>query len=64
MGAPNCIAVDWISRTLYIGNMGLSTIEVIRLDGDQNYRKVLLSNNGSAVGVAKPVSMAVDPIQG
>lgn len=28
LGAPYTIAIDWVSRNLYFGNMGASTIEV------------------------------------
>ena len=28
IGAPYCIAIDWLSRNLYFGNVLSSTIEV------------------------------------
>ena len=58
------MAIDWVSRNLFIGNIGASTLEVVRLDGEDNYRKVLLANNGSELGVARPVALAVDPVKG
>ena len=64
LGAPYSIAIDWLSRNIFIGNIGASTIEVVRLDGEENYRKVLLANNGTELGVAQPVALAVDPVKG
>ena len=39
-------------------------LQVVRMDGDVNYRKTLLGNTGNETGVAKPISLAVDPVKG
>ena len=41
-----------------------STIELVRVDGKRKKRTVLLTNDGSETGVAKPVALAVDPQNG
>ncbi|RWS16465.1 low-density lipoprotein receptor-related protein 2-like protein [Dinothrombium tinctorium] len=64
IGAPICLAFDWIGRNLYIGNMKASTIAVVKADGEKNYRRTILSNDGSMTGVARPKMMVVDPLSG
>ncbi|RWS26517.1 low-density lipoprotein receptor-related protein 2-like protein, partial [Leptotrombidium deliense] len=64
IGAPNCLAFEWIGRNLYIGNAKSSTIAIVKADGDKNYRRVILSNDGTENGVAKPKALVVDPIAG
>ncbi|XP_071103874.1 low-density lipoprotein receptor-related protein 2-like [Haliotis cracherodii] len=63
-GYPNAIVVDWISRNLYWANMAAGYIEVMKMDGDQHYRKIILSNTGKATDCARPFSLAADPIKG
>ena len=41
------------------------SIEVMRMDGEENYRRVVLSNTGEGeTDVGKPVSICVDPVTG
>ena len=43
----------------------LGSIEVMRMDGEENYRRVVLSNTGEGeTDVGKPVSICVDPVNG
>ncbi|CAH1789469.1 unnamed protein product [Owenia fusiformis] len=64
IGAPHAIAIDWVSRNLYWSNVQANFIGVIKLDGENNYRKVLLSNQGNETDVGQAISMCVDPGQG
>ena len=58
------MAIDWIGRNLYWGDIASSTIEVVNLDGDNHYHKTLLTNTGTATGVARPVAMTIDAASG
>lgn len=41
------------------------SIEVMRMDGENNYRRVVRSNTGQAdTDVGKPVSICLDPVNG
>ena len=64
VGAPYCIAFDWLGRNLYIGNKKASNIQVVKADGNKNYRRIILSNDGTERGVAKPKAMVLDPLKG
>lgn len=64
VGMPSAVAVDWMSRNLYWTNAQAGLIEVMRLDGDNHYRKVLLSNSGRRRDPAQPISIALDPARG
>ena len=64
VGAPYAIAFDWIGRNLYIGNQIASNIEIVKVDGKEKYRKVILSNDGKNVSVARPSGIALDPFDG
>lgn len=64
VGAPYVIAFDWNGRNLYIGNRESSSLEVVKVDGVNKYRMVLLSNNGKDVSVATPVGIVLDPNEG
>ena len=64
VGSPYAIAFDWVGRNMYIANQESSTIELVRVDGKSKKRMVILTNDGSPTGVAKPVSVAVDPANG
>ncbi|KAK7507961.1 hypothetical protein BaRGS_00000926, partial [Batillaria attramentaria] len=64
VGMPSAVAVDWMSRNLYWTNAKAGLIEVMRMDGDQHYRKVLLSNSGRRRDVARPISICLDPRRG
>ena len=41
-------------------------LQVVKMDGDERHQRVLLGNNNGndEKGVAKPVAMVVDPING
>lgn len=58
------MAFDWLGRNLYIGNKKASSILVVKADGDKNYRRIILGNDGTEKGVAKPRSIVLDPIHG
>ncbi|XP_015791351.1 low-density lipoprotein receptor-related protein 2 [Tetranychus urticae] len=58
------LAFDWIGRNLYVGFNKSSSIAVIKVDGDQNYRRIILSNDGTPNGVGRPKSIALDPTSG
>lgn len=64
VGAPYCLTFDWLGRNLYIGNKKASNILVVKADGDKNYRRTILSNDGTERGVAKPKAIVVDPLRG
>lgn len=64
VGAPYCVAFDWIGRNLYVGNRKASNIAVIKADGEKYYRRTVISNDGSEKGVARPKAMVLDPMQG
>lgn len=64
VGTPYTIAFDWNGRNLYIGNRVTSSLEVIKVDGINKYRMVLLSNNGNNVSVATPIGIVLDPNEG
>ena len=64
VGAPYCLAFDWLGRNLYVGNKKASNILVVKTDGDKNYRRIILSNDGTEKGVAKPKAIVLDPLQG
>ena len=62
--SPYASAFVWVGRNVYIANQESSTIELVRVDGKSKKRMVILTNDGSPTGVAKPVSVAVDPANG
>ncbi|XP_059560178.1 low-density lipoprotein receptor-related protein 2 [Myotis daubentonii] len=64
LGASMSLALDWISRNLYYTNPGTQSIEVLTLRGDVRYRKTLITNDGTALGVGFPVGITVDPANG
>lgn len=64
IGAPYALAFDWVGRNLYIGNRKASNIEIVKVDGERKFRRILLTNDGSEKGVGKPKAMVVDPEQG
>ncbi|XP_046659437.1 low-density lipoprotein receptor-related protein 2 [Homalodisca vitripennis] len=64
VGAPYAIAFDWLGRNLYLGNRLASNLEVVKVDGKNKYRKVILANNGEPNSVAKPKSICLDPSMG
>ena len=64
VGSPYAIAFDWIGNNLYLANVEASTIELVKTVGKQKKRMVLLTNDGTEKGVAKPVSLALDPSNG
>ena len=63
-GYVSSIAIDWLARNLYWADTKAGTIEVMKLDGEHKYEKVLLSNTGKASDCAKPVAIALDPTRG
>lgn len=64
IGAPYCLAFDWIGRNIYIGNRKASNIMIIKADGEKNYRRILIANDGTETSVAKPRFMTLDPLDG
>ncbi len=64
VGAPYSLAIDWVGRNLYWGDIIASTIQVVNMDGHNHYHKILLTNTGNDNGLAKPVAMCVDPAKG
>uniref|UniRef100_A0A672KHW3 Low-density lipoprotein receptor-related protein 2-like n=1 Tax=Sinocyclocheilus grahami TaxID=75366 RepID=A0A672KHW3_SINGR len=64
LGSPVGLALDWMSRNLYYSNPASQSIEVLRLKGEIQYRKTLITNNGSPTGAGAPVGIAVDPARG
>ena len=64
IGSPYAIAFDWVGRNLYIANQEASQIELVRVDGKRKKRTVILTNDGTELGVSKPVAIALDPQNG
>ncbi|XP_030179601.1 low-density lipoprotein receptor-related protein 2 [Lynx canadensis] len=64
LGSSMSLALDWISRNLYYTNPGTMSIEVLKLRGDVRYRKTLITNDGTVLGVGIPVGITVDPANG
>ncbi|XP_040583657.2 LOW QUALITY PROTEIN: low-density lipoprotein receptor-related protein 2 [Lepeophtheirus salmonis] len=64
VGAPYCIAFDWVGRNLYIGNRMASEISLVRVDGKLKYRMLILDNDGREESVADPISIVVHPGSG
>ncbi|CAB1328475.1 unnamed protein product, partial [Coregonus sp. 'balchen'] len=64
LGSPVGLALDWMTENLYYTNPATQSIEVLRLRGEVQYRKTLITNNGSPTGAGIPVGIAVDPARG
>ncbi|XP_035811393.2 low-density lipoprotein receptor-related protein 2a isoform X1 [Amphiprion ocellaris] len=64
LGSPVGLALDWITENLYYTNPATQSIEVLKLRGEIQYRKTLITNNGSPTGAGSPVGIAVDPARG
>ncbi|GAA6077980.1 low-density lipoprotein receptor-related protein 2a isoform X1 [Tachysurus ichikawai] len=64
LGSPVGLALDWMSQNLYYTNPSSQSIEVLRLKGEVQYRKTLITNNGTSTGAGSPVGIAVDPARG
>ena len=64
LGQPKSLVFDWSARNLYWGSISPPGISVMRLDGSTHYRRMLLGNTGNETGVANPVSMCLDPVEG
>ncbi|XP_071943214.1 low-density lipoprotein receptor-related protein 2-like [Antedon mediterranea] len=64
VGSPSTMAIDWLADNMYWGNPTMHTIEVMQLNRNVAYRKVILSNKGGTVAVDNPVSMCVNPTDG
>ncbi|XP_037379377.1 low-density lipoprotein receptor-related protein 2 [Talpa occidentalis] len=64
LGSSTSLALDWISRNFYYTSPGTQSIKVFTLRGDVRYRKTLLTNDGTALGVGFPVGITVDPARG
>ncbi|XP_028846293.1 low-density lipoprotein receptor-related protein 2a isoform X3 [Denticeps clupeoides] len=64
LGSPVGLALDWLSHNLYYTNPSTQAIEVLRLRGEVQYRRTLITNNGSPTGAGMPVGIAVDPARG
>uniref|UniRef100_A0A672N2Y4 Low-density lipoprotein receptor-related protein 2-like n=1 Tax=Sinocyclocheilus grahami TaxID=75366 RepID=A0A672N2Y4_SINGR len=50
--------------SVFSGIFHQSLISVLRLKGEIQYRKTLITNNGSPTGAGAPVGIAVDPARG
>ncbi|XP_033629412.1 low-density lipoprotein receptor-related protein 2-like isoform X2 [Asterias rubens] len=64
LGSPVGIALDHLSRNIYWTNPDKHTIEVIKLDGESNYRRVVVQNSGDSSRVADPDAICLDPGSG
>uniref|UniRef100_A0A6Q2Z9A5 Low-density lipoprotein receptor-related protein 2 n=1 Tax=Esox lucius TaxID=8010 RepID=A0A6Q2Z9A5_ESOLU len=64
LGSPSGLAFDWITRMMYYTNPTNKAIEVIRVDGDQHYRKTLITDTGKPEGAGEPIGLALDPANG
>ncbi|XP_022104410.1 low-density lipoprotein receptor-related protein 2-like isoform X2 [Acanthaster planci] len=65
LGSPVGIAIDHLSRNIYWTNPDKHTIEVMRLDGDSNYRRNVVENSGGETSVIfDPAAICVDPGNG
>ncbi|XP_053453877.1 low-density lipoprotein receptor-related protein 2 [Nycticebus coucang] len=64
LGSSTGLALDWISGNLYTTNPITQSIQVSTLRGDTRYRKTLITNDGTALGVGFPIGIAVDPARG
>ena len=65
IGSPSCLAFDWVGRNLYIGNRKANNLMIVKAEFDEKaYSRIILANDGSESGVAKPKSIALDPIYG
>ncbi|MBZ3890926.1 Low-density lipoprotein receptor-related protein 2 [Sciurus carolinensis] len=64
LGYSMSLALDWVSRNIYYTTPGSQSIEVLTLRGDTRYRKTLITNDGTALGVGFPIGIAVDPVRG
>ena len=62
IGAPSCLAFDWIGRNLYIGNVKANSLMLVKAEYEEKpYSKVILANDGSETGVARPKAIVLDP---
>ncbi|XP_047465711.1 low-density lipoprotein receptor-related protein 2 [Mugil cephalus] len=64
MGSPSGLAFDWISRIMYYTNPSAKSIEVIRVDGNEKYRKTLITSTGKPEGTGEPLGIVLDPARG
>ncbi|XP_076154846.1 low-density lipoprotein receptor-related protein 2 [Alosa pseudoharengus] len=64
IGSPSGLAFDWITRMMYYTNPTNKAIEVIRVDGAQQYRRTLITSTGKPEGAGTPVGIALDPARG
>ncbi|XP_021094201.1 low-density lipoprotein receptor-related protein 2 isoform X1 [Heterocephalus glaber] len=64
LGSSVGLAFDWISRNMYYITPASHSIEVLTLRGETRYRKTLITNDGTDLGVGFPVGIAVDPARG
>ncbi|XP_021582708.2 low-density lipoprotein receptor-related protein 2 isoform X1 [Ictidomys tridecemlineatus] len=64
LGDSMSLALDWLSRNIYYTTPGSQSIEVLTLRGDTRYRKTLITNDGTALGVGVPIGITVDPARG
>uniref|UniRef100_A0A671UNK4 Low density lipoprotein receptor-related protein 2b n=1 Tax=Sparus aurata TaxID=8175 RepID=A0A671UNK4_SPAAU len=64
IGSPSGLAFDWIGRIMYYTNPTVKSIEVIRVDGNEHYRKTLITSTGKPEGVGEPIGIALDPVRG
>ncbi|KAI1884877.1 hypothetical protein AGOR_G00214390 [Albula goreensis] len=58
LGSPVGLALDWMTQNLYYTNPASQSIEVMKLSGEVQYRKTLITNNGTPAGAGAPVGIA------
>lgn len=63
-GSPFCVAFDPLGRNLFVGTHRVSSILVIKVNSDKNYRRTVLDNDGTSKGVARPKAIVLDPSNG
>ncbi|XP_055493679.1 LOW QUALITY PROTEIN: low-density lipoprotein receptor-related protein 2a [Leucoraja erinacea] len=64
IGSPMGLAFDWISMNLYCTNFDQQSIEVIKVKGDVQYRRTILTNTGQRTSVGAPIGIVVNPAKG
>uniref|UniRef100_A0A8D1CWI3 Low-density lipoprotein receptor-related protein 2 n=1 Tax=Sus scrofa TaxID=9823 RepID=A0A8D1CWI3_PIG len=64
VGSTTTLALDWLSRNLYYTDSEARSIKVLTLRGNVRYRKTLITNDGTTLGIGVPVSITVDPAKG
>ncbi|XP_060033733.1 low-density lipoprotein receptor-related protein 2 [Erinaceus europaeus] len=58
------LALDWISKNLFYTNAATKSIEVLTVRGDVRFKKTIITNDGTPLGVGFPIGIVVDPVKG